>query len=114
MDIVFVTLFELFVLQVVLTRGKRNDELSLAISTLNYMAFGFVLSFFLHFAVYTKFSLGWQYLLLDFKMIFPRDTVMFSLNYLGTYVREFVLYVKYAGNVHGAVRGEYNCRNTIL
>ena len=91
----FVTLFELFVWQAVLTMGERRYEWYTTASTLNYIAFGFILSFFLHFAVYKNLGLGWQYLLLDYKMIFLRDTVMFSLNDPGIYLRDFILYVKY-------------------
>lgn len=91
----FVTLFELFIWQAVLIKVERRYEWYTAASMLNFMAFGFILSFFLHFAVYKNPSLGWQYLLLDYKMIFLRDTAMFSLKDLGTYLPNFILYVKY-------------------
>ena len=91
----FTTLFGLFIWQAVLAREKSSYEWYRGAAALNYMAFGFVLSFFLHFAVYTNIGLGWQYLLLDYKMIFLRDTALFALKDLGTYVQEFVLYVKY-------------------
>ena len=91
----FVTLFELFIWQAVLNKVERRYEWYKAVSMLNFLAFGFMLSFFLHFAVYKNPSMGWQYLLLDYKMIFLRDTAMFSLKDLGTYLPNFILYVKY-------------------
>jgi hypothetical protein len=90
-----ILLFGLFIWQAVLTQGKFDYKWYKAVTALNYMAFGFILSFFLHFTVYRNASLGWQYLLLDYKMIFLRYTDMFSLKDLGTYAREFILYVNY-------------------
>jgi hypothetical protein len=54
---------------------------------------GFLLSFALHFFIYSDAVLSLRYLLLDFKMMFLRNTIQFHS--LFDYISDFLLYLRY-------------------
>ncbi|MFH2046122.1 MAG: hypothetical protein ABIK92_13350 [Pseudomonadota bacterium] len=89
-------LFLLFVYQLFFTvTGKFISKYFLLSSFITIIAAGFLASFFLHFAIYPELGISFKYLLLDFKMMFLRDSKLMELKHISIYFNDFISYILY-------------------
>jgi len=97
MTVIFFLAFLLLLLsQIVLyVRKKTSSPIFRFSSFFSFIAAGFLLTFTLHFLLYSDADLSLQYMLLDFKMVFLRDSKFFRLETLHTCISNFLLYVSY-------------------
>jgi hypothetical protein len=64
-------------------------------SFLTAVTSGFLFSFALHFAIYADAGISLKYMLLDFKMIFLRDSKLFDIRNITLYFKDFISFVSY-------------------
>lgn len=86
----------LFVCQLYFTvTNKFMAKYFLLSSFITVIATGFLASFLLHFAIYPEFGISFKYLLLDFKMMFLRDSKLLAFKNIYIYFNDFISYVLY-------------------
>lgn len=94
--ILFVSVFVLlFLSQFFLYLKKRLAGAFKLSSFMTIVAFGFILSFACHFLLFSEPSNGLKLALLDFKMVFLRETKLTEVQSLNTILAEFVSFVCY-------------------
>ncbi len=92
--ILFLAMIALFLCQLYWCLKNRISSTAFGYSSFfSIVVTGFILSFALHFVLYSNAALSLQYLLLDFKMTFLRNTIQ-VLN-LSDYISDFLLYLRY-------------------
>ena len=64
-------------------------------SFLTIIAAGFILSFLSHFLLYSDPAVSLRYMLLDFKMMFLRDSTLLEIQSLSSYISNFFIHVRY-------------------
>ncbi len=97
MTVIFFLAFLLLLLsQIILSvRKKTSTPIFRFSGFFSFIAAGFLLTFALHFLLYSDAGLSLQYMLLDFKMVFLRDSKFFQPKTLHACFSNFLLYVSY-------------------
>ncbi len=86
----------LLVFQVALHLKGRSDTRAFAdCCALSMIGAGLILSLGLHLVVYSDPSKGWRYLLVDFKMMFLRDTHLVEVSSVSFHASNLLSYVRY-------------------
>lgn len=92
----FLVLLSLLLCQLFLCLMKRlSSNIFTFSSFFTIIAAGFLLTFALHFLLYSDLSLSLRYMLLDFKMVFLRDAKFLQLRDLPVYISNFLSYARY-------------------
>jgi hypothetical protein len=92
--VLFLAMIALFLCQLYWCLKNRMSSAAFGYSSFfSIVVTGFILSFALHFVFYSDAALSLQYLLLDFKMTFLRNTL--QVLSLSDYISDFLLYLHY-------------------
>lgn len=92
----FLALLLLFLCQLFLFITKRtSSDIFRFSSFFTVIAAGFFLSFALHFLLYSDTALSLRYMLLNFKMVFLRESDVFHFKDLSVYISSFLSYLNY-------------------